>query len=115
VTQAEVVELFKAITLSYPAFRVPDELMKDQVLHWYEHLKDIPFDVAKENLSEHIRNERFPPTIADIRRGYSEEKSTVPGVEETRQYLDELERLRERAVPMPDYVREELRRIAKRA
>ena len=114
-TQAEVVKLFKAITLSYPAFRLPDELAKDQVLHWYEHLKDVPFDVAMANLREHIQVERFPPTISDIRRGYSEERSTVPGVEETRRYLAELDRLREKAVPPPAHIREELNRLAKRA
>lgn len=113
-TRAEVVELFKAITLSYPAFRLPDELAKDQVLHWYEHLKDVPFEAAMENLREHIRTERFPPTISDIRRGYSEEKSTVPGAEETRQWLREVDRMRERAVPMPEHVRKELRRIVRR-
>ena len=113
-TQGEVIELFKAITLSYPAFRVQDELMRDQVLHWYEHLKDVPFEAAMENLREHIRTERFPPTIADIRRERMEEKSSVPGVEETRRYLAELDRLRERAVPPPARLREELRRYAKR-
>jgi len=114
VTQAEVVKLFKAITMSYPAFRVPDDMAKEQVMHWYQHLKDIPFDVAMQNLREHIHTERFPPTIADIRRGYSEE-SNVPGVEETKEWLAELDRLRERAVPMPDYVREELKRLVRRS
>lgn len=114
-TQAEIVELFKAITLSYPAFRVPDDMAKEQVLHWHAHLKDVPFDVAMANLREYVQEERFPPTIADIRRGYTAEKSTVPGVEETRELLAELDRLRERAVPPPDHIREELSRIAKRA
>lgn len=114
-TQGEVVDLFKAITLSYPAFRVPDELMKDQVLHWHQHLRDVPFDVAMGNLREYVQEERWPPTIADIRRGYSAEKSTVPGVDETREYLSEMDKLRERAVPMPDHLRKELRRLARRA
>ncbi|ALS27167.1 replicative helicase inhibitor G39P [Paenibacillus sp. 32O-W] len=114
-TQGEVVKLFKAITLSYPAFRVPDDMAKEQVMHWYQHLKDVPFDVAMENLREYVQAERFPPTIADIRRGYSAEKSTVPGVDETREWLAELDKMRKRAVPMPDYVREELRRIVRQS
>lgn len=113
-TQGEVVKLFKAITLSYPAFRVPDDMAKEQVMHWYQHLKDVPFDVAMKNLRAYIQEERFPPTIADIRRGY-EEKSTVPRVDETREWLAELDRMRERAVPMPEHLREELRRIVRRA
>ena len=106
----EVWTLFERISHYYPAFTADD----DKAAAWHRVLKDIPFDIACENLEEHVRDSNFPPTIADIRRGY-EEKSTVPGVDETREWLAELDRMRERAVPMPEHLREELRRIVRRA
>lgn len=112
-TQGEVIELFKAITLSYPAFRVPDELAKEQILHWHQHLKDVPFDVAMANFREHVQTERFPPTIADIRRGYSAER-TVPGAEETRRMLAEMDEMAKRAVTPPAHIRERVMSIVAR-
>ena len=106
----EVWTLFERIAHYYPVFSADD----DKAEAWHRVLRDIPFDVACENLEVHVRESSYPPTVADIRRGY-EERSNVPGVEETRRMLAELDKLRERAVPMPDHVREELRRIARRA
>lgn len=106
----EVWMLFERIAHFYPAFMADD----DKAAAWQRVLRDVPFDAACESLGEHAKESTFPPTPADIRRGYSEERSTVPGVEETRRYLAELDRLRERAVPPPARLREELRRYAKR-
>lgn len=106
----EVWMLFERIAHFYPAFMADD----DKAAAWQRVLRDVPFDAACESLEEHAKESTFPPTPADIRRGYSEERSTVPGVEETRRYLAELDRLRERAVPPPARLREELRRYAKR-
>lgn len=114
-TQGEIVELFKAITLSYPSFRLPDNMAKEQVRHWHSHLKDVPFEVAMANLDSYVMHNRFPPTIADIRAGYQIERSEVPSVDETRKYLAEMDELRARAVPMPEHVREELRKLVRRA
>jgi len=106
----EVWMLFERIAHFYPAFMADD----DKAAAWQRVLRDVPFDAACESLEEHAKESTFPPTPADIRRGYSEERSTVPGVEETRRYLAELDRLRERAVPPPARLREELRCYAKR-
>ena len=106
----EVWMLFERIAHFYPAFMADD----DKAAAWQRVLRDVPFDAACESLEEHAKESTFPPTPADIRRGYSEERSTVPGVEETRQWLREVDRMRERAVPMPEHVRKELRRIVRR-
>lgn len=105
----EVWTLFERISHYYPNFTADD----DKAEAWQRVLSDIPFDVACENLEEYVKESIYPPTIADIRRGGSEEKSNVPGVEETRQWLREVDRMRERAVPMPEHVRKELRRIVR--
>lgn len=42
------------------------ELSEEQVTLWQEMLKDISFQAGMDNLKEHIRSNRFPPTIADI-------------------------------------------------
>jgi len=109
VTEVEVRKLFLLIQNAYNSFAWDDVKVKI----WAEMLADTPFDLAMTNLRQHIMSEPYPPTIADIRRGGSEEKSNVPGVEETRQWLREVDRMRERAVPMPEHVRKELRRIVR--
>lgn len=110
--KVEVARLYKKIKRFYPTFDASIEAVEDA----HRYLQNVPYELANENVDRHILNEKFPPTIAEIRAGnQGQEASTVPGVSETRQWLDEIDRLRERAVPMPDYVREELRRIAQRA
>lgn len=116
-TQAEIVKLFKAITLSYPAFRVPEDQAKEQVLQWYEHLKDVPFDVAMENFRRHVRTEKYPPTIADLRRLDHKDPETVYHEQlrrEREEYFAKLDEFRRTAVPAPPHVREEMKRIAAR-
>lgn len=110
--KVEIARLYKKIKRYYPAFDASIEAVEDA----HRYLKDVPFELADQNVDKHIMTERFPPTIADIRGGVLEpESSTIPGVDETREWLAEMDKLRERAVPMPDYVREELRRIVQRA
>jgi hypothetical protein len=36
---------------------------------WYIHLKDLPFTAAETSLKEWVNENRWPPTIADIRLG----------------------------------------------
>jgi hypothetical protein len=60
----EVKELVKQILLAYPNFEIkPDARFK----LWCDMLADVPFERAIENLKEHIKTNRFAPTIADIR------------------------------------------------
>lgn len=105
----EIARLYRKIKRYYPAFDASIEAVEDA----HKYLKDVPFDLADENVDRHIMTEKFPPTIAEIRAGYQDMESSVPGVAETRRMLAEIDKLRERAVPMPDYVREELKKLVR--
>lgn len=39
---------------------------------WHECLKDVPFDMAMKAATEYLRDNNYPPTIADIYRPYKE-------------------------------------------
>jgi hypothetical protein len=111
VDKVEIARLFKKIKRFFPAFDASIEAVNEA----YRYLNDIPFELADQNVDRHIRNEKYPPTIAEIRAGRQDpEISTIPGVEETRKMLAEMERWRETAVPCPDHIREEMRRLARR-
>lgn len=36
---------------------------------WYSLLKDLPYKAAADALQKHLQTNRFPPTVADIRKG----------------------------------------------
>lgn len=36
---------------------------------WYSLLKDLPYKAAADSLQRHLQTNRFPPTVADIRKG----------------------------------------------
>lgn len=39
---------------------------------WYECLKDVPFEMAQNALTEYLRSNTYPPAVADIYRPYKE-------------------------------------------
>lgn len=49
-------------------FAVSDETRKV----WYECLQDLEFETAREALTGYIRVSEFPPTVADLRKRYTE-------------------------------------------
>jgi hypothetical protein len=62
--KTEVKNLVKQIILAYPNFEIkPDARFK----LWCDMLADVPYDRAIDNLKDHIKTNRFAPTIADIR------------------------------------------------
>lgn len=63
---------------AYPNF----EVTPSRVRLWLQQLSDIPAEHAMDKLLEHIKTNKFMPTIADLREGY------VPPPEPTE---DELE------------------------
>jgi hypothetical protein len=66
-TNVEVKKLFLIISNVYPSFEADD--MK--VAIWQEMLHDMPFQLALNNLRYHVQNQRFQPTIAEIRNGFN--------------------------------------------
>lgn len=61
--KSDVKELLKQIVVAYPNFEVSEPRFN----LWCEMMQDISFKYAQKNLVEHIKTNRFAPTIADIR------------------------------------------------
>lgn len=55
-----------------PTF-IPDN---DAILVWYSMLKDLSYEQASAAIQKHMMQEKFPPTIADIREKASELSET---------------------------------------
>lgn len=107
----EVIELFEAIKLRYDNFSCNKE--KRQAWH-DDHLKNIPFELAIENLRRHSATEKWPPTIADLSRPLQEADDRFHEfmkAEPTRIFND-LDEARKKAVPPPESVKERMRQIA---
>jgi len=107
----EVIELFEAIKLRYDNFSCNKE--KRQAWH-DDHLKNIPFEVAMENLRRHAATEKWPPTVADLSRPLQEEDDRYNAYlrDESAKRFDNLDEWRKRAVPPPERVKERMRQIA---
>lgn len=66
--KSEVVELLKTIKRAYTGVDVSAE----SIDHYCKFLNDVPYEFAIQNVEEHIRTNRFPPVIAEIRGKYAE-------------------------------------------
>lgn len=64
-TKEETKALLKLILLAYPTFEVTPE----RVDLWAELLADAAFDQGKRVVKDHIKVQKFAPTIAEIRAG----------------------------------------------
>lgn len=62
-SKQEVRKLLELIISLYPSFK----LSTDTANIWVECLSDIGFERGRSNLINHVKQNRFPPTIADIR------------------------------------------------
>lgn len=93
-----------AIKTAYPNFEVTEHALR----FWHDFLKDVPNDRAEKNLRKHITESRFPPTISDIVKPEPQEYwiPDLPSLEERR--AEEAKQLewKEKAVDMPDWIRE---------
>lgn len=85
----ETKSLLKLIFLAYPNFEIPSE----KVDLWSSMLTDAVFSKAKSNAEQHIKTNRYAPTIAEIRAGACERiiPPEDPQVTELRRRRGELE------------------------
>lgn len=66
ITESQFKVLVKAMWAVYPkATFIPDE---DAFKVWYKLLCDIPYDAMANAVQAHMQTNKFPPTIADIRK-----------------------------------------------
>lgn len=63
-TKTELNKLFLIINNAYQNFSI-DEV---KTTFWHKMLEDYSFEHAMNNLRQHVYTEKFPPTIADIRK-----------------------------------------------
>lgn len=62
--RVETIKLFTLISNAYDHF----EVNKEKVELWSSMLADKDFEIVAFNLRDHIQREKFPPSIADLRR-----------------------------------------------
>jgi hypothetical protein len=101
----QVIDLLEMLKRSYPGIDTSPE----SVQHYCKYLQDFPFDVAMRNVEEHIRTERFPPTIADIRGRLGDQMDAERSRRQAQEYFDQLEEWRKRSAPPPPGLSAEVR------
>ncbi|WP_284641203.1 hypothetical protein [Paenibacillus silviterrae] len=69
----EIWNLFEQIVLYYPYF-TGDEV---KAVAWHKAMKDVPYEVAYENLIRHVTIDKKAPTIADLSAPLEPEKDRV--------------------------------------
>ncbi|MEK3945011.1 replicative helicase loader/inhibitor [Paenibacillus sp. FSL H3-0310] len=85
--RAEVIELLVRIAEEYSQVDTSDS----EIDRLYEHLKDFPFDVASENVRQHILTNTYPPKIAQIRGKHGDLKEHTREKLEAAHFLAEME------------------------
>jgi len=94
---AEVIGLMKVIKRSYPQF----DTSAESVNHHFKYLQDFPFGAALDNIESHVRTERWPPTIADIRGRVGDLMDSQRSKAETAAYFAQLDEWERNASPPP--------------
>lgn len=97
--ESEIRELFMIIRNFYSYFSYDDFTVQ----LWLDALRKVPFEIAERNLKRHVQHGKFPPTVAELSVGIHQnpEGRYIPGVDETRVMLDEMEREYQRFLQQP--------------
>lgn len=95
--RAEIIDLFIEIKQEYPYFNDSD----DEVDRHLKYLKDFPFDAALRNVEQHIKTNKRPPGIAEIRGSLGEQIERDRMKTATEEYFEERARARQQACPPP--------------
>lgn len=98
----EVLDVFDAIVQYYPNFQDKSEDINKTAQAWHVFLKDIEFEAVMYNLSQHVKTNRFAPSVSDLIQVIDYETDimtgktrAIPGLEETRLMLLEMDKNRE--------------------
>ena len=85
----QTAKVIEKISILYPSF-IKDENKIDSIVEtWHDILEDYEFDIVMKNLKWHIKSSKFPPKISDLITQEERRIQYIPGVEETKQYLEE--------------------------
>ncbi|ULO08913.1 hypothetical protein H1230_09130 [Paenibacillus sp. 19GGS1-52] len=102
--RAQVIDLLIKIAEEYNQVDTSDP----EVDRLYENLKDFPFDVACENVRQHMLTNPWPPKIAQIRGGAGDQRDQGWLKNQTEEYFAERDKAQASATPMPTGWKEEL-------
>ncbi|MCY9708639.1 replicative helicase loader/inhibitor [Paenibacillus alvei] len=58
----ETLQILSLLSTAYPTVTLTDEYIK----LWEMMMRNVRFDVAINNLTNHIQNSKYPPTIAEV-------------------------------------------------
>lgn len=83
-TKKQVLKMLEEIYLTYPNTKEVTQKMVDV---WHKHFKNEDHERVEKNLQRYIRENKFPPTVADI----FPRKSPVPSAEETKKMMQKKE------------------------
>lgn len=62
----EINKVIKVIEANYPNFVVDEELYRVKIKTWASNLKLMEYEKVMKRLNEHLMNNPYPPTLADI-------------------------------------------------
>jgi hypothetical protein len=85
-------EIVKIVAVAYPKY-FRNDLLTTTVDVWFEALEDARFEDVMKNVKGYLKENKFPPSIADVRP--TKQLNGVMSAEQTKVYLDKLERERE--------------------
>lgn len=84
----ETLEVLKIVVAAFPNFKIEDAQLTVEV--WYEILKDVELNEAKNNLKAYIRTgTSYPPVVGQLLG--VREKRVIPNVQETRLMIMQME------------------------
>lgn len=102
--RAEVIDLLCKIAEEYGQVDTSDP----EIDRLHENLKDFPFDIACENVRQHILTNPWPPKIAQIRGGAGDLGDKRKPKDQTEEYFAERDKAHAAAKPMPAGWKEKL-------
>ncbi|MDX5484883.1 replicative helicase loader/inhibitor [Bacillus pumilus] len=66
-TKDQAMAILTRIAAAYPRFELStDEIGKERIRLWLEHLTALPYEPVLKKIDQHIAEKRFPPVIAEI-------------------------------------------------
>lgn len=101
--ESEANEILTRVAANYPVVTVTNEMID----LYTETLADMPYDVAMRNVTEHIKNNKYAPTIAEIRGGYTDAHDRIK--RETQAFIREQEQ--RKPIPAPAHIRERMDKL----
>ncbi|MGJ5835918.1 MULTISPECIES: replicative helicase loader/inhibitor [Bacillus] len=82
-TEEQAMIILTRIAAAYPRFELStDEIGKERIKIWLEHLTALPYEQVLKKINQHIAEKRFPPVIAEIQVNQPEKNEFLEKQEE---------------------------------